>query len=144
MRLPGLGIELIKAKVDTGARTSTLHAYEVAEVRRGRRTYITFEVHPDQRSMKRVFACEAPLVGYRSVRSSSGRAETRPVVATTIELLGRTLPLELTLTRRDAMGFRMLLGRTAIRGQFLVDPGRSFLNGRKVKGADRLERRREG
>lgn len=140
--LPDLGIPIVKAKIDTGARTSSLHAFDVEEVGRPGRRRVRFRVHPEQRNSKRVAECEAPLVDHRKVRSSSGQAELRPVVRTTVEVLGRRWEVELTLTRRDEMGFRMLLGRQAIRGVFLVDPQRSFLNGRKAKGKDRLVRRR--
>ena len=140
--LPDLGVETIKAKVDTGARTSSLHAFGVETYESGGRTMVRFEVHPEQRNERLSVSAVAPLVGRREVRDSGGRSEQRPVVLTTIELLGRRWEIELTLTRRDLMGFRMLLGRQAIRGHFLVDPGRSYLNGRRVKGTRRLKRRR--
>jgi hypothetical protein len=137
--LPDLGIQSIKAKVDTGARTSSLHAYDVEEfVRHGVRM-VRFKVHPEQRNSKIEVAACAPLDEHRHVRPSSGTSESRPVVLTTIELLGRRLEVELTLTRRDEMGFRMLLGHQATRGHFIVDPGRSFLNGRRIKGTRGLK-----
>jgi len=139
--LPELGIPSVKAKVDTGARTSSLHAYDVEEFKRGRTRMVRFKVHPEQRHSRPVIAAEAPLVDHRHVRPSSGVAQRRPVISTCIELLGRRWPIELTLTNRDEMGFRMLLGRQAIRGSFAVDPGRSFLNGRRIKGTRRIARR---
>jgi len=139
--LPDFGVETIKAKVDTGARTSSLHAFDLETFQRRGRDWVRFKIHPEQSSSKGEVGAEVPLQSMRSVRSSSGRAEMRPVVMANITLLGSTWPVELTLTRRDAMGFRMLLGRQAIRGRFTVDPGRSFLNGRRVKGSRRLKLR---
>jgi hypothetical protein len=140
--LPDLGIETIKVKVDTGARTSSLHAYEVEEFRRGRQPMVRFKVHPEQRNTRHVVSTEAPLCDRRSVKSSSGQVGIRPVVRTTVELMGERWELELTLVSRDEMGFRMLLGRQAVRNRFVVDPGRSFLNGRRVKGSRRLKRKK--
>lgn len=136
--LPTFGIESIKCKVDTGARTSSLHAYDLEEFRRGGRDMVRFVVHPEQRSTKETIHCEARLVDRRKVKPSSGHAELRPVILTEIELMGQRWTVELTLTRRDAMGFRMLLGRQATRGRFVVDPGRSYRNGRRIKGKKRL------
>jgi hypothetical protein len=129
VRLPDLGRASVKAKVDTGARTSALHAEALRFVRRGGKRFVRFVVYPRQRSKKGAMEAIAPLVGSRSVRSSNGVTEVRPVVLTTLELGGATWEIELTLTRRDVMGFRLLLGRQAIRGHALVDPGRSFLSG---------------
>ena len=125
--LPGLGIVRIKAKVDTGARSSALHAVEIEEweARDGRR--LRFTVYPIQRSTRTAVRVEAPLVDRRRVRSSSGRQELRPVVRVDVGLGEEQFSTEVTLARRDQMGFRMLLGRTALRRRFLVDPGRSFL-----------------
>jgi hypothetical protein len=138
--LPDLKIESIKAKVDTGARTSSLHAYDVEEFMRGGKRMVRFKVHTEQRQSKVVVAACAPLHDRRSVKPSSGASELRPVILTTLELLGRRWPVELTLTRRDEMGFRMLLGRQATRGHVMVDPGRSYLNGRRVKGTRRIKK----
>jgi len=132
--LPDLGVAAIKAKIDTGARTSALHAFDVEPFRRGGRRWVRFRVHPDQRDAGLVVDAEAPLLDERMVRSSSGKQDLRPVIATTVELLGQRWPIELTLARRDVMGFRMLLGREALRGRALVDPGHSFVTGRKRRG----------
>ncbi len=126
---PDLGIAGIKAKLDTGARTSALHAYEVEGFRRGGVSMVRFKVHPLQRSEEAVVVAEAPRVERRTVRSSSGHEDRRVVIRTDIEMLGRRWPIEVTLARRDRMGFRLLLGRTALAGQFLVDSGRSFVGG---------------
>jgi hypothetical protein len=133
IRLPDFGPSTIKAKVDTGARTSSLHAFEVEEFRRGKRDMVRFQIHPEQRSSKVSIEVEAPLLERRKVTPSSGHSELRPVVLTTIELMGESFEVELTLTRRDEMGFRMLLGRQALRGRFLVNPGKSYMNGVRKK-----------
>lgn len=128
--LPDLGVGRIKAKVDTGARSSALHAWNLEEFQRDGVRMVRFVVHPWQRDVATSVVCECEWTGERSVRSSHGHLETRPVVRTTIELGGRRWPIELTLTNRDTMGFRMLLGRLAVRARFLVDPNRSFVQPR--------------
>jgi hypothetical protein len=129
--LPDLSVPTIKVKIDTGARSSALHAYDVEEFRRQKQVWVRFAIHPRQRSRQPEIVAEAPLLEYRVVRSSLGQESYRPVIITTIELLDSRWPIELTLVDRDAMGFRMLLGRQAVRGRFLIHPGRSFLAGRK-------------
>ncbi|MGD8317956.1 MAG: RimK/LysX family protein [Myxococcales bacterium] len=125
--LPELDISRIKAKVDTGARSSSLHAYDIEVFSRGRRDYVRFVVHPVQRETRTTLHCVAELHEHRHVKSSSGHREYRPIIRTLVELDGKRWPIDLTLTTRDSMGFRMLLGREAIRGRFLVNPGRSYL-----------------
>lgn len=137
LSLPDMGIERIKAKVDTGARTSALHAFALERFEREGAPMVRFEAHPLQRDTSVVVPVEARLVERRTVRSSSGSETLRPVVRTTVELMGRRWEIELTLIRRDPMGFRMLLGRQAVRGHFLIDPGRSYLGGEP--GADDAE-----
>lgn len=124
--LPDLGLARLKAKADTGARTSALHAFHV-EVLPDRR--VRFRVHPLQRNAGPTVECSAPLVGYRWVRSSSGHRSRRPVVLTRLVIGDAAWPVEITLVRRDLMGFRMLLGRTALRRHALVDPGGSLRAG---------------
>lgn len=128
--LPGFEIPWIKAKVDTGARTSSLHAVHIESFTRGGRPMVRFRVHPEQRVAHPEVSCEAPLVAHRGVRPSTGVAELRPVVRTPVTVLGTTYEIELTLTNRALMGFRLLLGRQALRGRHLVDPGSSYLGGR--------------
>ncbi len=128
--IPELGIDRIKVKVDTGARTSALHAYQMERFRRGGKSMIRFKVYPKQRSNKTVIATEAAVIDTRGVRSSTGIQTIRPVIQTIVRLGDVSWPIEVTLVRRDVMGFRMLLGRQAIRDHFLVNPGRSFLWGR--------------
>jgi len=125
--LSDFGAQPIKAKVDTGARTSSLHAYDIEVFHRRGKEMARFKVHPLQRDGRKVMVCEAQLLEHRWVRSSSGAREHRPVITTMATLMGQPWPIELTLTNRDVMGFRMLLGREATRSRFLVDPGRSFL-----------------
>ena len=131
--LPELGIKTIKVKVDTGARSSSLHAYDLEEFERDGAPWIRFSVHPVQRNTSEVVQAEARILEYRRVRSSSGKASRRPVIVTSISLLDKTWPVELTLANRDQMGFRMLLGREAFRKRFLVDAGKSYYGGKPVR-----------
>ena len=141
--LPDLGVEWIKVKVDTGARTSSLHAFALQQFERGGRLWARFGVHPWQRSAMDALDVEAPVIDVRAVRSSSGRTERRPVIRTRLAVGGLVRPIELTLTRRDEMGFRMLLGREATRRRFLVDPGSSYLGGKPDRAARRRNARTE-
>lgn len=131
LALPSVGILAIKAKIDTGARSSALHAFDIEMFQRETKPMVRFRVHPWQRSDEGMIVAEAPLAGQRFVRNSGGVQTLRPVIITEVELAGRRWPIEVTLTARDAMGFRMLLGREAIRRRFWVDPGRSYLAGRR-------------
>ena len=133
VRLPDLGIRKVKAKIDTGARSSSLHVSDVQVVDRKGMNTVRFQVHPMQRSTKGTIHCEAEIVEFRQVRSSTGHSQRRPVIITTIDVLGQAWPIELTLANRDEMGFRMLLGRESLRGRFLVDAGKSFYGGRPAK-----------
>lgn len=130
LELPDLRLPAIKAKIDTGARSSALHAFDVHLSRRDGIDVVRFKVHPIQRNSVVTVEASSPLVDERAVRSSSGHATLRPVIRTAVQLLGQRWPIELTLTNRDEMGFRMLLGRSSVRRRFLVDPGRSFLAGK--------------
>jgi hypothetical protein len=125
--LPALGLDQIKAKVDTGARTSTLHAFRISEFEADGRQKVEFLVHPNQRDHETVVKCTADIVDRRSVRDSGGHSERRWVIKTPLLLGGRTWPIEMTLTERDNMLFRMLLGRTAMAGIAIVDPKKSYL-----------------
>lgn len=139
--LPALGIEFIKAKVDTGARSSSLHAFEIKKFKRDGESWVRFRIHPVQRNTDYEIEVEAKLLEYRTVRSSSGNAESRPVILTEVEMLGTSRVIELTLANRDQMGFRMLLGREAIRTKYAVDAGQSFYGGKPPK-TERFKLRR--
>jgi hypothetical protein len=134
LALPELGIRRIKAKVDTGARSSALHAYDMEYFTDRGGRWVRFKVHPVQRNSRIVRACQAQVVDMRNVTSSGGHTTLRPVIITDVELQEQRWKVEITLIARDEMGFRMLLGRQAVRDHFLVDPGRSFA---AVKRRDR-------
>ncbi|QTX03467.1 ATP-dependent zinc protease family protein [Agromyces archimandritae] len=137
--LPDAGVPWIKAKLDTGARSSALHAFDIEEAAGGR---VRFSIHPWQDSDADAVELELPVLGRRSVRSSSGHVAERVVVRLSVVLLGRAVDAEVTLTNRDEMGFRMLIGREALRQGFLVDPGASFLGGRAPRAVRRRNRGR--
>jgi ribosomal protein S6--L-glutamate ligase len=125
--LPDLGLAALKAKIDTGARTSALHMSSVTSVSSSR---IRFVVHPVPGRADLAITCSAPLAGERSVISSNGERETRYVITSTLALAGRQWPIELTLTNRETMRARMLLGRQALRQAIRIDPARTFLQPR--------------
>ncbi|MDH3222418.1 MAG: RimK/LysX family protein [Gemmatimonadota bacterium] len=127
---PGLGIEGIRSKVDTGARTSALHATDLEEeVDDDGIAVVRFKVLCERRPRRKPVTVSLPVIDKRFVRDSSGREELRPVVLAEIEVCGQRWKIEITLTRRDDMEFNMLLGRRGIRRRFLVDPGRVYLGG---------------
>ena len=125
--LPELGVEWIKAKIDTGAKSSSIHAWDI-EIDDGAGE-VRFNLCPNQDDESFVVAVHAPLVEHREVRSSNGEVDVRPVIRTPALVRDLSYDIELTLTNRDEMGFRMLLGRSAIRRRFLVDAGKSFVGG---------------
>lgn len=142
MSLPGVGVPWIKAKLDTGARTSSLHAFDIEEVGTAARPAVRFGVHPWQDTDLDAVVVECPIHDRRAVRSSSGHIEERIVVLMDVVLLQRQVTAEVTLTNRDVMGFRMLIGREALRQGFVVDSARSFLGGRAPKQIRRRNRGR--
>ncbi|HSW71422.1 MAG TPA: RimK/LysX family protein [Gammaproteobacteria bacterium] len=129
--LPDLGIERIKAKVDTGARTSTLHAFSLHPFVVNNQKRIRFDMNPLQHNTQTVITCEADVVDLRWVTDSGGHSEERYVIRTPIVIDRHSWSIEITLTERDTMLFRMLLARNAIRGRFVVDPARSFLKSKR-------------
>ena len=130
----------MKAKVDTGARSSAMHVTDIVEFEKNGQQWVRFKIYPKQRTSKNEAVGEAKVLEYRSIRSSSGKAEKRPVIIANIRQPGKdspVWPIEVTLTNRDQMGFRVLLGREAIRNRFVVDPGLSYLGGKpkyKMRG----------
>ena len=133
LAFPELGIAQVKAKVDTGARTSCLHAYFVEEFERQGTAWVRFGIHPEQSDSDTEVICEAMIKDRRSVRDSGGHEEFRYVIDTEVLIGGQSQRVEVTLTDRDTMKFRCLLGRTAIRGKYLVDPARSYLQGKRKR-----------
>jgi len=140
--LPDADVDWIKAKIDTGARSSSLHAFDVVEFEREGEDWVRFRVNPWQESASDATIVECPVHDRRRVRSSSGHAAERLVVLLAIRLIDRTVVSEVTLSNRDEMGFRMLIGREALRQGYVVDPARSFLGGRAPKEVRRRNRGR--
>jgi len=128
--LPDLGIAAIKAKVDTGARTSAIHAFEIKTFSENGRDRVEFRIHPNQKDNATVVTCTAGVLDRRIVSDSGGHREERIVISTMLTIGDSSWPIEATLTARDNMLFRMLLGRTAISGRAKVDPARSYAVGK--------------
>lgn len=137
MRISGHGVPWIKAKVDTGARTSSLHAFDLEEVVVEGRDHVSFTIHPWQATDEDAVGLTLPVHDRRSVRSSSGHAEDRIVVLMRLTLARRRITAEVTLTDRDEMGFRMLVGRQALEQAFLVDSRLSYAGGRPARATRR-------
>ena len=133
VRLPDLGVKRIKAKIDTGARTSALHAFRITPFSKDGGAYVRFVLHPLQRQKTPEVNCVAVVIDHRRVTDSGGRVEERYVIRTTLRLGKSRWPVELTLTNRDQMGFRMLIGRQAVRRRYLVDASRSFVARKRKK-----------
>ncbi len=131
--LPELGVKRVKAKIDTGARSSSIHAFDVETYFENEQEFVRFTIHPAQRREQPEIAAVAPILERRSIRSSNGECQSRIVIRTTLSLLGQEFPIDLTLANRDAMGFRMLLGREAVRGRYLIEASQSYLGGRPAK-----------
>ena len=128
--LPALGLPAVKAKIDTGARTSALHAFFVEPFLEGVTRRVRFGIHPVQKRDDLVVVCEADVLDQRWVSDSGGHAEFRYVIQASLKIAALEFPLELTLTDRDSMRFRLLLGRSALRRGMVVDPSASYLAGR--------------
>lgn len=131
--LPQLGIARIKAKIDTGARTSALHAFSLEPYQENGKEKIKFLMHPFQNDTKHIIACAADVIDKRFVTDSGGHREERFVIQTLITAASLTWTIEITLTERENMLFRMLLGRSALKKRFTVNPGRSFITSRIEK-----------
>lgn len=131
--LPELNIPAIRAKIDTGARTSALHAYDLQYYKRRQQEFVQFNIHPLQRNDQVNIACKARVIDQRTVTNSGGHKEKRYVILTPVTLAGITWDIEITLTNRDPMLFRMLLGRVALQSHVLINPNKKLLTGRLRK-----------
>lgn len=131
---PELGIHAIKARVDSGAKTSSIHAFNIKPFTKNGEKWVSFEIHPLQGNRRTVIMAESKIIDRRLVKSSSGVSEKRYVVRSPLKINGNLIEVELTLTNRDSMGYRMLLGREAMSGRMIVDPEKSFLLGDLGKG----------
>jgi len=130
--LPDLGIPAIKAKIDTGARTSALHTHDYTLEETADGPIVSFHVHPRRRDPSIVIACRAPVSDFRVVTDSGGHREKRPFIRTRLRVGEMEWDVEFSLTNRETMRFRMLLGRTALARRVQVDCGASFLHGRTL------------
>jgi hypothetical protein len=139
IQLPDLGIPAVKAKIDTGARTSALHVFNLEEFDEDGRQMVRFDIHPLQRRKDIKRFCEAPVLEKRRVKDSGGHIEQRVVIRTTAVMGDVSWPIDITLTNRDLMLFRMLLGRKALENRFLLNPGRSYLTGRSLAKSYKLK-----
>jgi hypothetical protein len=128
--LPELNLPAIKAKVDTGAKTSALHAFYVERYQQESVDMVKFLIHPVQKNLQLVVECHSPILDQREVIDSGGHKEMRYVIESLISIGDKSWPIELSLTNRDTMRFRMLLGRRAMEYSAIVEPGASYLNGK--------------
>jgi len=132
LALPDLGIKAIKAKIDTGARTSSLHTFGLEPFEQDGKLKVKFGIHPLQRREDIAVRCIADVSDYRRVTSSDGQSEKRYIIVTNVALKGSIWQVEISLANRESMRFRMLLGRVAISGKLVVDPEKSYLCGRRL------------
>lgn len=131
--LPTLGIPAIKAKIDTGAKTSALHAFDIKVLKGEHQDHVHFAIHPVQGNNNIVIQCKAPIVDERYIMSSNGHKELRCVISTECQLGGLLWEIELTLSDRDPLRFRMLLGREALKKNVIINPSRSLYQGKVMK-----------
>ena len=135
--LPQAGLDWVKAKIDTGARSSAIHAFDLEVVERDGAEWVRFSVHPWQKSDEDHVELTLPVLDRREVRSSNGQVEQRYAVSLDVTLAGRTITTVMTLSNRDEMGFRMLIGREALERGFLVDSSRSYAGGKPRRAVRR-------
>ena len=128
--LPELNIAHIKAKIDTGARSSALHAYTIEPYRKGGQRWVMFAIHPRQKNTDLSIECHAQIKDRRLVSDSGGHKQRRYVIETQLMLGPSIITTEMTLTNRDSMLFRLLIGRTTMNHRFIIDPGASYLQGK--------------
>jgi hypothetical protein len=133
--MPELGVREIKAKVDTGADNSSIHAFNIHRFTEDDKQMVRFQIHLHQRKRRPSVDCVAEIVGERMVKNPGGRTERRPIIRTTLIVAGEEFDALVNLTTRDEMTFRMLLGRHTVRKHFVIDPGRSYLGERPSKKA---------
>ena len=126
--LPELAITDLQVRVDTGAKTSSLHVDNITKIKSNGKIMVKFDLHPDVHNVENVISCEAPLHDIRKVKSSNGTSEQRYVIATPVQLGSENWTIEITLTDRSDMNYLMLFGREAIGERFLVDPSKVFIN----------------
>tara|TARA_R110000744_G_scaffold249693_1_gene365949 strand:+ start:331 stop:777 length:447 start_codon:yes stop_codon:yes gene_type:complete len=126
--LPELAIDDLQVRVDTGAKTSSLHVDNIIKVIKSGKPYVTFDIHPDAYNVDKIVKCSAKISDIRNIKSSNGTAEQRYVIETLVVLGTETWSIEITLTDRSDMSYLMLFGREAIGDRFLVDPSKVFIN----------------
>jgi hypothetical protein len=136
--LPELGIPAVRAKIDTGARSSALHVEAIEEFRRGDAEWVRFKLDPVSRSRRRARWIEAPLLDRREVTDSGGGVSLRPFIRTEVAIADQRYPIEINLTNRRGMLFPMLLGRTALQGRWLIDPALSYVLGDRSEQPGRV------
>jgi len=141
--LPSIGVGSIKAKLDTGARTSALHAFNIETYWSDGELWARFFVHPYQKNDRREIACDARIEDIRIVSNPGGRRQRRLVIRTDVRLGDETWPIDLSLTDRDEMGFRLLIGRTTMHGKLIVDPDHSYLLGKRKTKKKRKRKNRK-
>ena len=135
--LPQADVDWVKAKIDTGARSSSIHAFDLETFERDGREWVRFSIHPWQRSDEEAHELTLPVLDRREVRSSNGQTEQRYAVAMDVRLAGHTITTVMTLSNRDEMGFRMLIGREALERGFLVDSSKSYAGGKPRRAVRR-------
>ena len=126
--LPQLAIADIQVRVDTGAKTSSLHVDNINKIIKEGKPWVTFDIHPDAHNVKTIVNCAAPISDIRKIKSSNGNVEQRYVITTPVTLGNETWAIEITLTDRSDMSYLMLFGREAIGTRFLVDPSKVFVS----------------
>ncbi|QEN09412.1 hypothetical protein EXM22_16030 [Oceanispirochaeta crateris] len=140
---PDWGIDYIKVKIDSGAKTSSIHVDDLVYFEKENTSWVRFKVSPWQKSNEDQMTVESPVHSQREIRSSSGYLEKRPVVVVLLKVAGKVLEVELSLTNRSKMGFRMLLGREALNGNFQIITGKSYLSGKPPKEIRQMNNRRK-
>lgn len=125
--LPDLGIQDLQVRIDTGAKTSSLHVDNLVRFKRRGKPWVRFDLHPELYQVDKVIACETPLIDIRRIKSSNGKSEQRYIIKTTIEFGDKSWPIEISLSNRSDMTYLMLLGREAMKNRVLVDPAQTYL-----------------